>query len=104
MPKKLPHPTIALISKPELAEHLGVSEWTLGDWMRKGILMRPTVRLAPNVHRWRVSDIEAWLAKMSRVTYVPPALKGKAHFDRLAKVHAEEGLDDDQPDEPPRRT
>ena len=72
----LSHASITLISSEELAAHLGCSAWALSEWQRRGLMPRPSIRLAPNLHRWRLSDIEAWLAKLARSPYIPPAARG----------------------------
>ena len=76
-PASCAHASITLVSKKDLAGYFGCSTWALDEWQRNGVLPRPTVRLAPNIYRWRLSDIEAWLNKLARSPYVPPAARGK---------------------------
>jgi predicted DNA-binding transcriptional regulator AlpA len=80
------HPSITLIDAQELASHLGVSTWALAEWQRKGLLPRPTVRLAPNVLRWRLGDVEGWLSKLARSPYVPPSARGAVRMQQQRRA------------------
>ena len=51
--------TRPLLDIHELAEYLGVSEWTLYEWRnrRQG---PPAIKVG-RLLRWRMSDVESWL-------------------------------------------
>jgi predicted DNA-binding transcriptional regulator AlpA len=87
--RKLPDSPTALIDKAELAKALGVSTYTIDDWLRKGKLIRP-IPLAGNVHRWRMRDIEKWLRQMETRSHVPQTLRGMVKVQHLARLQAED--------------
>jgi predicted DNA-binding transcriptional regulator AlpA len=56
---------IKLIRKVELAKQLGCSIYTIDRWTRKGSFPQPIYTSPGAPARWRVTTIEAWLAKRS---------------------------------------
>ena len=78
--RTLPAPNfdpITLLDRPELCQQLGISLWTLSIWIKQGKLPKPIV-LSDSSHRWRASDIAAWLDKLAKTPHLPPKLRGKA--------------------------
>lgn len=53
-----------LLSTKELAEYLGISEWTIAHYRTYGT--GPEYLKLGNYVRYKVSDIEAWLEKKKR--------------------------------------
>jgi hypothetical protein len=92
--RAVPDLPITLLSRSEVAAALGVSEFTISDWTRKGILPAPSVRINAAVHKWRLRDIERWMGELERRSYVPPSLQGRVKAQLLAQHIYEE--------EPPR--
>jgi predicted DNA-binding transcriptional regulator AlpA len=61
--RRTAHDDLALIRKSELARHLGITTYTLDRWTRAGTFPRPIFTSDQAPARWRVRDVEAWLAK-----------------------------------------
>jgi predicted DNA-binding transcriptional regulator AlpA len=57
--------SIKLIKKATLAKELGVSTWTLDRWCQARRFPQPLYVSDGAPARWRVADVEAWLAKRS---------------------------------------
>ena len=78
-------PEIDLIKKRDLAKRLAVSPWTIDEWVRKGKFPPPIYVMPGAPARWRVKDVEAWLAKCrrSRAKQTPRGMFRKAQ----AKEH-----------------
>lgn len=53
------------LSKPSLATELDVSESTVDEMVRRGVLPRP-VRLSAGCVRWRWADVDMALASLGR--------------------------------------
>ncbi|WNK19358.1 AlpA family phage regulatory protein [Halomonas piscis] len=56
--------TNTLLSDKRLANRLGVSRATIWRWAKADQLPRP-VKLSPGCTRWRLADIDQWLAELS---------------------------------------
>lgn len=52
-----------LLKRIEVAELLGVTPRTLDTWRARGTVPQP-VWISASTYRWRVSDIEAYLASL----------------------------------------
>ena len=55
-----------MITARPLAKRLGVSLWTLNEWVAKGKFPPPLVVVPGSPRRWQVKVIEDWVAKMRR--------------------------------------
>jgi predicted DNA-binding transcriptional regulator AlpA len=66
-----------LLDKHQVAARLGIGLWTLGAWMRSGRFPRP-IRITDSCHRWRLSDLLAWIDAKAREPHRAPRLRGKA--------------------------
>ena len=52
-------PSDRLLKIPEVAQRLGIAQWTAWDYCRSGIL--PHIRLTPRTIRVSEADLEAYL-------------------------------------------
>jgi hypothetical protein len=65
MPKKsdrlapLPAGLIPLLSQPQLETYYGVSDWTVLQWIKKGMPVEP---FASGGRRFDLPKVEAWMA------------------------------------------
>jgi predicted DNA-binding transcriptional regulator AlpA len=57
---------LELIRAKPLAQRLGISIWTLSDWVRRGKFPPPLPIMRGAPHRWRISDVESWFQKCKR--------------------------------------
>ncbi|QPC43879.1 AlpA family phage regulatory protein [Kaustia mangrovi] len=55
---------IELMRLAELAEKLGVSEWTIRRWVKAGHFPKP-IELSEQTKAWRRRDVERWLHERS---------------------------------------
>jgi predicted DNA-binding transcriptional regulator AlpA len=55
--------SIRLINKAALAQELGVTKWTVDRWCKARTFPQPLYVSDGAPARWRVADVEAWLAK-----------------------------------------
>ena len=60
----------------EVARLLGVAEWTVSRWVKRGKFPRPVYLTEHSPATWRTSTIEAFLAKRSVARRVKPTLRG----------------------------
>jgi predicted DNA-binding transcriptional regulator AlpA len=56
-----------LLTPPETAEYIRLTERALEDWRYRGVGPR-FIRLSGRAIRYRLSDIEAWLADCERTS------------------------------------
>lgn len=54
-----------LITKAQVAERLGISKKTVDRFEERGLLPK-RLNIAPNVVRWKLSEIEAFIASRNR--------------------------------------
>jgi predicted DNA-binding transcriptional regulator AlpA len=59
----------AYASKRQVAEYFGISPNTVNVWVKEYGLPAP-VKLAPQTHRWRWSEVLDWEASRERVAKV----------------------------------
>lgn len=52
---------VRLVRKSEVLELLGISGWTLDQWLREGRFPRPLYTSDGAPARWRLAEIERWL-------------------------------------------
>ena len=67
---------IKLLNKKQVADLLGVSVWTISDWIRKSKFPRPIYLSPGHPQKWREVDIEIWLQRQAK--QVKPILRGAA--------------------------
>jgi len=73
---------VTLLTRTQVAEVLGISPWTLADWVKKGTFPKP-LRLSPgHAQKWRLVDLEIWLQRKSRKPAEKPALRGAVKVRR----------------------
>lgn len=66
MPKKsdrvrdLPAGLLPLLSQPQLETRYGVSEWTIRQWIKQGMPVKP---FAGGGRRFDLAEVEAWMAE-----------------------------------------
>ncbi|MFE6931807.1 helix-turn-helix domain-containing protein [Streptomyces sp. NPDC057699] len=66
MPKKtdrltvLPAGLLPLLSQPQLETYYGVSDWTVLQWIKQGMPVRPFVG---RQKRFDLTEVEAWMAE-----------------------------------------
>ena len=66
---------IKLLTRSQVAAELGVSQWTIWDWVKKGKFPKP-VSLSPgHAMKWREVDVAIWLQRRMRKAE-KPALRG----------------------------
>ena len=59
-------PAATLLRKTEVTALLGVSTWTVEEWVRRGIIPTPIYMTDGSPGQWRVRDIEAVIDKARR--------------------------------------
>lgn len=67
---------ITLLTRQEVAEHLGISPWTLSDWVRKSQFPKPLSLSPGHAQKWRLVDVRIWLQRRIRKPAAKPALRG----------------------------
>jgi predicted DNA-binding transcriptional regulator AlpA len=58
-----PRDRVRLLRAAEVCNLLGISRWTLDDWLRRGDFVKPIYTNDNAPMRFRFRDVEAWLAK-----------------------------------------
>jgi predicted DNA-binding transcriptional regulator AlpA len=66
MRDKRTYDRIRLLSRADLAEAFGVSEWTIWSWRKKGLLPEPIKMTPGSKPKWRQCDIEIMLDRKQR--------------------------------------
>lgn len=67
---------ITLLTREQVAKHLGISVWTLDDWVKKSVFPAP-LRLSPgHPRKWRLVDVDIWLQRRIKKPADKPALRG----------------------------
>jgi predicted DNA-binding transcriptional regulator AlpA len=66
MRDKRTYDRIRLLSRADLAEAFGVSEWTIWSWRKKGLLPVPIKMTPGSKPKWRACDIEILLDRKQR--------------------------------------
>jgi predicted DNA-binding transcriptional regulator AlpA len=77
---------IRLIRKAELAAELGVAIWTIDRWVRAGTFPKPIYLTDGAPARWRMRDVEAFLAKRQVSRRRVPAHRGALMRDARETV------------------
>ena len=54
---------LRLLRANEVSNLLGVSVWTIGNWVRRGLFPKPVFCNDHSPARFRFRDVEAWLTK-----------------------------------------
>ena len=68
---------IKLLTLRQVAEALGRAPDTINSWVRRGLFPSPLQALPGARKQWRLSTVQAWLAKRSRARYSPPSPRGR---------------------------
>lgn len=80
--------SIRLLTRQEVADHLGISPWTLTSWVNKGKFPQPLRLSTGHALKWRVIEIEQWLARKARTSQKRP-LQGVVAKHRVRLPRAE---------------
>jgi predicted DNA-binding transcriptional regulator AlpA len=71
-----PASNLRLLLKSDLSRELGVSIWTIDRWVKAGRFPKPIFVSEAAPARWRLRDVEAWLAKRQVARHKPRPLQG----------------------------
>lgn len=58
-----PTSRIRMLTRKQVADELGISEWTLWDWVRKSKFPKPVALSPGHPMKWRLVDVEIWLQR-----------------------------------------
>jgi predicted DNA-binding transcriptional regulator AlpA len=78
---------LALINATDLCEVLGVSHWTLDQWVERGLIPRPLAMTPGSPRQWRVVDVSNHIQKRKRSRRPKQKPRGavRKHIERKAK-------------------
>lgn len=65
-PQQDPIAEARLLRKREVSELLGVSDWTLGQWVRRNKFPKPIFISQGSPARWRLTEIQRWIDARAR--------------------------------------
>lgn len=65
MPQQIPENPEIIVRPQQAARHLGISQETLRLWSRDGLV--PSIRLHNGHRRYRIADLDAYLAQHAEV-------------------------------------
>ena len=82
-------PRVTVLRKSEVAAQLGVTVWTVDNWVKRGTFPAPIYLQPGSPASWRVKDIEAYLEKCKRARRPKRSARG------AVKQRLEQGKDDD---------
>ena len=99
MPKQSPKSTdarsryadIALIDATDLCEVLGVSAWTLGEWVKRSVIPAPFSMVPGGPRQWRVADIASLQQKRKRSRRPRQEPRGAVRLRLERKAKREKG-------------
>lgn len=79
-----------LLSRKSLAEALEISESTVDEFVRRGVLPKP-LRLSPGCVRWRLASVDHALASMEAGGKDAPTQEAEAGVQRAIQAAKERG-------------